>query len=154
MHADVSEALKQDGIAVSVVAAGRYKTELSSYGPLSSEARAAVQNTVDSHYDAFVRAVARGRGVPQKAIRDGMGQGRMLLSDAARAANMIDGTATLAQVVTKMQARVAGRDRSAAGMRAFVDAEARKPGSATISSSASASTRAAMERETDILRLT
>jgi signal peptide peptidase SppA len=105
MHADVSEALKQDGIAVSLISAGKYKTELSHYGALTVDARAAVQKTVDEHYGAFVRAVARGRRKSQTAVRDGMGEGRMLLPDAAKAEGMIDGVATLGQVIAKMVER-------------------------------------------------
>jgi ClpP class serine protease len=89
-----------------------------------------VQSTVDAHYDAFVRAVARGRGTSQKAVREGMGQGRMLLPDAARAEKMIDGVATLGQVVTKMLER-GGRGGSA--------------------KSSTGSARAQMARETEIL---
>jgi len=128
-----TEALAKDGVNVTLVSADKYKTETSAYGPLSAEARAAVQNTVDTHYDAFVRAVARGRGTSQKSVREGMGQGRMLLPDAAKAERMIDGVATLGRVVTKMLERTqrgGGTARSS-------------PGSA----------RARMQRDTDILSL-
>jgi signal peptide peptidase SppA len=133
MHADVSEALKQDGVAVSLVSAGKYKTETTPYGPLGADARANIQNTVDQYYDAFVRAVARGRGASAKVVRDGMGQGRMLLPDAARTERMIDGVATLGQVVAKM-----------------LDRSQRTAGSAN---SSGGSARARMQRETDILGL-
>jgi signal peptide peptidase SppA len=106
MHADVSEAMKQRGISVELISAGKYKTEASSYAPLSDDARAHVQAGVDAYYDAFVRAVARGRGASLKAVREGMGQGRVLQSAQAQAENMIDGVATLSQVIGKMQAKV------------------------------------------------
>ena len=117
-----------------LVSADKYKTETSAYGPLSAEARAAVQNTVDTHYDAFVRAVARGRGTSQKSVREGMGQGRMLLPDAAKAERMVDGVATLGQVVAKM-----------------LDRTQRGGGTAKASTG---SARAQMARETEILKLT
>jgi signal peptide peptidase SppA len=132
-HCDVSEALKQDGIAPTLIAAGKFKTELSSYGPLTAEARAAVQGTVDAHYDAFVRAVARGRGTSQKAVREGMGQGRMLLPDQAKAEDMIDGVATLGQVVARM-----------------LDRTQRGSGTAKASTG---SARARLQRDIDILSL-
>lgn len=106
MHVDYSEALKKEGVAVSYISAGKYKVEGNPYQPLDAEARAAVQTTIDGYYDSFVRAVARGRGSSLKAVREGMGEGRTLLPDAAKAEGMIDGTATLGEVVGKLQARL------------------------------------------------
>lgn len=106
MHIDYSEALKKEGIAVSYISAGKYKVEGNPYAPLDDAARAAVQGTIDGYYDSFVRAVARGRGTTLKAVREGMGEGRVLLADAAKAENMIDGTATLSEVLGKMQTKL------------------------------------------------
>lgn len=83
----------------------RPRYSLSAYGPLSDEARAHVQASVETHYGAFVAAVARGRGTTQKQVREGMGQGRVLLPEDALDARMIDGVATLAQVIAKVHAR-------------------------------------------------
>lgn len=105
MHTDYSAAMAAEGIKVEIIKAGKFKAETNPYEPLSDDARAATQATVDSYYDAFVRSVARGRNVSLKAVRDGMGEGRMLLPDQAKSENMIDGVATLGQVVAKMQAR-------------------------------------------------
>jgi signal peptide peptidase SppA len=105
MHVDYSEALKKEGIAVSYISAGRFKLEGNPHMPLDDAARAAVQITIDGYYDSFVRAVARGRGTSLKAVRDGMGEGRVLLGDAAKRERMIDGTATLAEVVSRMAAK-------------------------------------------------
>jgi signal peptide peptidase SppA len=135
VHADVSEALHKAGVDITLISAGKYKTETSAYAPLEDEARSFVQSSVDQYYDAFVRAVARGRGTSQKAVREGMGQGRMLLPDGAKAERMIDGVATLDQVIAKVATRV------------------QRGSSSTSSSSASSLTRAAMQRATDIASL-
>jgi signal peptide peptidase SppA len=126
MHTNVTGALQQDGVEVTLVSAGKYKTELSSFGPLSDDARAHLQGTVDQYFNAFVAAVARGRRTSIKAVREDMGQGRMLLPDAAKAARMIDGTATLDQVIAKMQARTQRGGSSAAGLSARAAAAARQ----------------------------
>jgi signal peptide peptidase SppA len=120
-HTNVAEALKQRGIAVEYISAGKYKTELNPAGPLTDEARAYVQAGVDSYYDDFVRAVARGRGVALKSVREGMGQGRVLQPDQAMSEKMIDGVATLAQVVDKMRAKV--KRASKASARATAERE-------------------------------
>jgi signal peptide peptidase SppA len=105
MHADYTGALEQAGVKVDIIKAGKFKAEGNPYEPLSEDARAAVQASVDSYYGDFIRSVARGRNVSLKAVREGMGQGRMLQAGDAKAENMIDGVATLGQVVAKMQAR-------------------------------------------------
>jgi signal peptide peptidase SppA len=112
LHLDISEALEKAGISPTLIAAGRYKTEGNSFEELGADARAHVQSAVDDYYSDFVKAVARGRNATQKSVREGMGQGRVLGADKAKAENMIDGTMTLYQVIGKMQQRLQGRESS------------------------------------------
>ena len=91
---------------MTITSAGKYKTELSATGPLSDEARAYGQSQIDTYYKSFLDGVARGRRTTAARVRTQMGEGRTLLPDAANAANMIDGVATLAQVIGKLQARL------------------------------------------------
>lgn len=107
-HTDVSKALEQEGLKVTLISAGPHKTEGNPYEPLAAEARAAVQDTINIYYGDFVRAVARGRGVSQTYVRGGMGQGRMLLPGAAQAQKMIDGVHTLGEVVALAAKRSGG----------------------------------------------
>ena len=67
------------------------------------DATAFLQSRVDDYYGAFVAAVAKGRGVGVASVRDGMGQGRVLGADAALAQRMVDGIATMPEVIRKMQ---------------------------------------------------
>lgn len=57
----------------------------------------------------FVGAVAKHRGVPEAAVRNGMGQGRLLDAQRAKREGMVDGVATIDEVVRKLAQRV---DRS------------------------------------------
>lgn len=102
-HEDVSKALDEAGVKITLVSAGQFKTEGNPYNPLDDDARAFMQLRTDDYYNAFTKAVAKGRGVGIDAVRSGMGQGRVLGADAALAENMIDGIATLDDVVKKMQ---------------------------------------------------
>jgi signal peptide peptidase SppA len=104
-HEDMSKALADAGVSVSLIYAGKRKTEGNPYGPLDDEARANLQSQVDSYYAAFTKAVSRGRGpsVTIAQVRDGMGQGRCMVATDALAANMIDGIKSFGEVVTGMQ---------------------------------------------------
>jgi signal peptide peptidase SppA len=102
-HEDMSKALDDAGVAITLISSGKFKVEGNPYTPLDDEARAFMQLRTDQYYDAFVKAVAKGRGVGVASVRDGMGQGRVLGADDALAQNMIDGVATIDDVVKKMQ---------------------------------------------------
>ena len=109
-HFDYSQALAAEGVAPTLISAGKYKVEGNPYAPLDAEAQGFMQSRVDDYYAAFTKGVARGRGVPIAQVRDGMGQGRVLGADAAMAQNMVDGVATFDDVVRKMR-----RDAKATG---------------------------------------
>ena len=105
-HEDISDALKYEGIDVTLISAGKFKVEGNPYEPLTAEAIAFLQSRVDDYYNAFVTAVAQARGVNGGEVTDGMGQGRVLGASAALTLNMIDGIMTFDQVISLMQSRI------------------------------------------------
>ena len=80
LHQDESEALKKDGIKITIIKAGKYKTEGNPSEPLSEEAYDAFLDKVNDYYGMFVKAVSQHRGASQAAVREGYGQGRSLLA--------------------------------------------------------------------------
>lgn len=105
VHEDYSRALDAAGITTTLIKAGKFKAEGNSLNPLSDEDRTATQDMVDAYYSAFISAVASGRKVSQKAVREGFGQGRALLDADAVSAGLADGIMTMTDVLGKMQAR-------------------------------------------------
>jgi signal peptide peptidase SppA len=95
VHEDVSKMAAQMGITVTVISAGRYKTEGNPYEPLSKAAAAAMQVNVDDIYGMFVDSIAAGRGVAPAAVRAGYGEGRVVLADRAQQLKMVDRVETL-----------------------------------------------------------
>lgn len=104
-HQDKSAAMQEAGIKTTMISAGKYKTEGNPFQALDEEAQQYLQGRVDSYYSAFVKGIARGRGVNTSQVRDGMGQGRVLGADDAVAQQMVDGVATFDQVIKKMQSQ-------------------------------------------------
>lgn len=102
-HQDFSRALAEAGVETTLIAAGKYKVEGHPYGALDTEAQAFLQSRVDEYYAAFTKAVARGRAVPIAAVREGMGQGRVLGAEAALAERMVDGVASFDEVLAHMR---------------------------------------------------
>jgi signal peptide peptidase SppA len=97
-HMDMSGMLDMAGVKVTLVTAGKYKAEGDPSRPLTDDAEAAMQRTIDSYYERFVADVARGRGVRPEAVARGYGQGRVLVAGDALAAGMIDAIASFEEV--------------------------------------------------------
>lgn len=113
-HQDVSSMMELAGVKQTLISAGRYKVEGNPFEPLSDEARAAIQGSVNMHYDAFVSGVARNRGDRIEAVRDGYGEGRVLGAAQAVSAGLADRIATFDQVISELRA---GRRPSTARRR-------------------------------------
>lgn len=70
MHVDYSKALKEAGITVTHIYAGKHKVDGSPYRPLTEEVRDSIQARIDKTYAVFVQRVATNRGLTEKAVRD------------------------------------------------------------------------------------
>lgn len=105
-HEDDSELLTSMGVKMTLVSAGKFKTEGNPFEPLSDEARAALQSRVDEYYGMFVKAVARNRGVTETSVRKGFGEGRMVGAKQAKAEGMVDRVATLDETLERFGVRV------------------------------------------------
>lgn len=114
-HTDYSAQDEMLGEKTTLISAGKYKVEGNPYEPLSEEAAENMQAQVDSYYDMFVGAVAKGRGVKASDVRDGFGQGRMVLATQAVAEGMADRIGTLDETLARlMKMKPAPKDGAAA----------------------------------------
>jgi signal peptide peptidase SppA len=114
-HQDLSKALEQAGVNVTLISAGKYKVEANPFEPLSDEAQAVMQARVDDAYGQFVKDVARGRGVTQTAVREGYGQGRVLGAKDALKGGLIDAIGTLEDTIGRV---IGGPSAKTRGTRA------------------------------------
>jgi capsid assembly protease len=101
-HTDLSEALKEAGVKITYVDAGKHKTELMPSKPLTAEAKQGLQEIVDDCYAMFVEDVAAGRRTTVESVRNGFGQGRVVHARAALAEGMIDRIETLEAAVGRL----------------------------------------------------
>jgi capsid assembly protease len=103
-HCDESAADEKTGVKTTLITAGEYKGETHPSSPLGEEARANLQAIVDGYYDAFVKDVAKGRGVTEDRVRSSFGKGRMMLANQAKTAGLVDGVRTLDSTLKYMGA--------------------------------------------------
>lgn len=119
IHEDLSAALAQEGVKITMIKAGKHKADWNPFEPLPEETRAEIQAAVDGAYDQFVKDVARGRGVTATAVRRGFGEGRALTAVDAKAAGLIDRIGTLEETI----GRLVGKASKAAMRAGIVDAD-------------------------------
>lgn len=101
-HEDMSQALQQAGVTVSLISAGKFKTEGNPFEPLSADARDAMQSRVNDYYQAFTQAVARGRNTNVAAVRAGFGEGRVVGARQAVTLGMADAVGTLDETINRL----------------------------------------------------
>ena len=108
IHNDISAALAQLGIARTYVFRGEHKIDGHEAAPLTEEARAELQSTVDRAYEAFTGDVAAGRRVEPARVREGgYGAGRTLPAAEALELGLVDRIATFDATIARLEARTA-----------------------------------------------
>lgn len=121
MHRDMSERMKQDGIAATFIYEGARKIEGHPFAPLDDAARAAFAAEVRETYNLFTADVAKSRGVPVSVVRADpeeadrhFGGGRAYGASRALSLGMIDRIATLDETISRLSrgARAGGRSRA------------------------------------------
>lgn len=69
LHADLSGALDEAGIKVTLIHHGERKADFTEYRPLSKEALARAQADIDAMGELFVETIARNRGLKASVVR-------------------------------------------------------------------------------------
>ena len=114
VHEDISQMAENVGVKVTLISAGKFKTEGNQFEPLANEARDSIQSDVDGFFEMFVNDVARNRGVSTSAVKNGFGEGRLLNAKKAKAAGMVDRIATLDETLARLGAGpISGRKAEA-----------------------------------------
>jgi signal peptide peptidase SppA len=104
-HIDISGWEDKQGIKTTEVTAGKYKRIHSSHAPLSDEGKDILQADADYIYSLFVDAVAAARGVGADTVLQNMADGRVFTGQAAINAGLVDGVATLPQMIERMKTK-------------------------------------------------
>jgi signal peptide peptidase SppA len=131
LHVEVSKMLENDGVKVTFVKYGAHKAEGNPYEPLTDDARASFQETVDDLGAQFDGAMARGRGVSRKVVMDQFGQGQVFQGRKIIAAGLADKTGTFGQLLARLtRGKVTPGARAAASIpqaTAYVEFDAAVP---------------------------
>jgi len=112
LHADYSRALANDGIKPTLIFAGSHKVDGNPFEPLSDAVQSDLQAEVNAFYEAFLSAVAAGRGSRMTVDMARATEARTLIGPAAVKAGLADRVGTLDQVLQGLNSRATGRSTS------------------------------------------
>lgn len=101
-HQDLSQALAQEGVRMTLISAGKHKVDGNPYEPLSDAARADLQQKADAIHERFIADVAKGRGRQAEQVREGFGQGKVFMAKDALAAGMVDRVGTMRSTLSRL----------------------------------------------------
>jgi len=102
-HMERSEMLKEAGIGVTVVRAGKYKALANGVEKLTEEGKAQIQAGVDAAYKIFVGHVAEMRRKSYEFADSVMAQGREFYGQAGADAGLVDGIKSFDQVMSDVK---------------------------------------------------
>ncbi|MES3001340.1 MAG: S49 family peptidase [Pseudomonadota bacterium] len=106
MHVDQSKALKDWGVKVTMIYAGKHKVDGNPYEPLTDDVRADMQAGVDESYQEFVSLVVQNRGMSEKAVRDT--EARIYGSSEAKKLGLVDAVMTPTDAITSFRSELSG----------------------------------------------
>lgn len=117
-HTERTKQLENEGLKTTLISAGKFKIEGNPFEPLTDEAKAHLQERVNTAFATFTKDVAKGRAVKLSEVLNGFGQGRTLAAPAALAEGMIDRVATFDEMLGRlMRGKVEATGARADGYR-------------------------------------
>lgn len=151
---DTSGRYAKEGIKVHVISSGGVKGGAVDGAPVSEDYLAETQKRIDAITDLFVDAVAKGRGLAKKKVKD-MADGRIHLASAAKDMGLIDRIASLDEAHFSIARAAMNEEQVKAAeevaMKAIAEAEAEKVKAAealALLAAAEAKVKAIEDRET------
>lgn len=102
-HTDYSARDAQAGVKITEITAGKYKRIASEHAPLSEEGRASIQEQVDAIHRVLVDAVSKNRGMAAQSVAGT--EGKLFVGRDAIQAGLVDGVATLDQLIADQSKR-------------------------------------------------
>lgn len=114
MHVSLAGVFEDFGIKVSLIHAGKHKVDGNPFEDLPDDVRADIQADVDAHYEMFVEAVARNRGLDPKKVRDT--EARIYRANDALALGLIDAVEPPAKAVASFLAGLSGSRSTRGGI--------------------------------------
>lgn len=104
-HVDVSGAEAKAGIKTTEITAGKFKRIATTYAPLSESGEQSIKDKVEYIYGIMLGDIGQHRDVAEsQQVHDQMGDGRVFIGQQAVDAGLVDGIATVSDVLAMLGA--------------------------------------------------
>jgi signal peptide peptidase SppA len=125
VHQDISKMLANEGVKPTLIKSDNaiYKAETANIAPLSADAHDYLKSRVNMAEDAFIKAVAAGRKLPQATVRDNFGKGRMFGATELVKRGMADRVGTMQETLQRFGASAPRYNAAANARRMFAAGE-------------------------------
>ncbi|SHE78926.1 signal peptide peptidase SppA [Loktanella atrilutea] len=131
MHADRSDQLAAEGVAVTLIHAGAHKVDGHPFGPLSDAVRSDLQSEVLKHYGIFLDTVAAGRGGRLSREAAQATEARVYLGEEAIGFGLADEVGTFEQVAADLAASTAPAGGTTTKVRTTMSQDKNSPAAET-----------------------
>lgn len=101
-YTDYSAMLEAKGIKVTIERTPEMKAIFSGVEPATDEMRETMREQLQQSYEKFISAMARNRGVDRDSVETKFGGGKMMNASLAVRAGLIDGVASIDEVVADL----------------------------------------------------
>lgn len=105
IHVDMSRALDEEGLTVTLIHAGAHKVDGHPFAPLPAGVAVELQSEIETVRTLFAAKAARNRGLSVDAVLDT--EARIFLGADGKAAGLVDGIASEDEVFQEFAARLA-----------------------------------------------
>jgi len=122
VHLDQSKAMEDMGIKPTIITAGKNKAEGNPFEALTGDALAHFQESIDTYYGMFVKAVAKGRDVPVKDVRgERFGEGRMFPAREALTRGLVDRVDIMENTIQRVAKQGAAQQKAENAQTLFIN---------------------------------
>jgi signal peptide peptidase SppA len=122
-YSDYSKYLEKIGIQTEYFRIPAKKARFTGSEPLDEDMRKTIADGIEKCYEEFVRDMARNRNVSESHVKEKFGQGEMLSAKASVEAGLIDGIASIDEVLMGLAVEAQSRKKDYARKRAAMQLE-------------------------------
>lgn len=104
-HMELTKAMEDAGVTVTIFRSGEYKALGGPYEKLNAKAIGVIQERLDTLYDNFLEHVATSRHISMAKMRSTVAEGREFFGTDALKVGLVDGIATIDELVAQLQSQ-------------------------------------------------
>jgi signal peptide peptidase SppA len=112
IHKDITKALEESGVKVTILRAGKYKALVNPYEKLSDTAKQLIDKKLSITYNNFIGEVASNRKLDEEFVRSNAAEGKEFTADEGKAVKLIDNVLSFDEAVNALSKRIERKNKA------------------------------------------